>query len=313
MIDQWTDALADLYPSSNIERAFDLATPIYEAYETGKIKPLTIQMRGTDESPRTYLGISGLGHKCARAAWSMWRLPSHFPGRIKRLFGTGDIAEERMRHDLEAIGFEMAGDQAEMSAFDGLVKGHTDGFARIAYDLPWALFEAKSSNHKRFVELQRRMREYRQEGKPEGLGLREWNEKYWTQIHVYMAAFGLEVCLYGVVDKNCDQLEFFLVEKCEETVERAGERARVLLNGDGVPPPEWSRPQTPDCTIFCDHSGWCWHGEPMPVVCGSCVNWEVGGHCVQHGEPRAQHETCDEHEQMSIDNDDKELTSMDWV
>ena len=308
---QWTQALTAHHPSTNIERDFDLAKPIYEAYEDGRIKPLRILMRGTDDKPRTYLGVSGLGHKCARAAWAMWRLPTAFPGRILRLFRTGDVAEERMRHDLRAVGFELAGDQSAMSAFSGMLKGHTDGFVRID-SLPWALFEAKSSNHKRFVELQRRMREHRQEGKPEGLALRQWNEKYWMQIHVYMAAFGLDVCLYGVVDKNCDQLEFFLVERCDETVEKAGERARVLLHEDGIPSQAWDRPSTPDCTIFCDHSEWCWHGADMPVVCGSCVHWQTKGWCAHHNEARAQHEVCEAHEQISVSEDD-ELSMMDWA
>lgn len=300
-IDHWRDKLAELFPSNDIEEPFDLAPAIFNAYANGTVPSITIHLRASMERPRRYLGTSGLGASCPRCAWAQWRgLGDPFHGRLLRLFRTGDVYEERMRAELEAIGFECRGDQAAFEAFGGRVGGHSDGFVRIA-DLPWALWEAKTANHRRFTALKKLLRE--ESGTP---ALKEWDEKYWHQVHIYMAAFGLDVCLYSVTDKDTDDYVAFLVPRDDEAVATAGELARSILDAVGPAPRGYSVPRTPECTRFCDFAEWCWHGAPLPVVCGTCTQWRDGT-CARTGLPATQ--TCDGYE--AVPSGDNKVVS-EW-
>lgn len=290
----WEQTLQREFPSTDIETTFDLASPIYEAYEAGLIPPVTIRLRGGKETPRQYLGASGLGGSCARKTWAQWRGLSSFEGRLLRLFRTGDVYEERMRAELVAIGFEAAGDQARFEACGGRVAGHSDGFVRYG-DMPWALWEAKTANHKRTTELKKLLRE---QG---GEGLKEWDAKYWGQIHLYMAAFDVHVCLYSVTNKDRDERLDFLVERDDRVAVELGERAREILEADGPPARAYQRPSTPQCTIFCDQEAWCWGDAEMPRACGTCTSWR-DGRCDRTGEPALA--ICDHYEAVPFEAGD---------
>lgn len=265
----WIDELARRFPSSAIEFPFDIAPAVFRAYERGEIGALTIRLRASSEAPRKYLGASGLGEPCARKAWAQWRGLNSWEGRMLRLFRSGDIYEARMDAELRAIGFTLGGDQSRFEALDGRVAGHTDGFATIA-ELPLALLEEKSSNHSRFGKLRNLIRD---EGPA---GLEKWSPKYWGQIHLYMRAFGVDVCLYVVSDKDTDDIFAFLVARDDAVVASLGERAVEILDADGPPSRGYSRARTPECTRFCDFADWCWYGADLPRACGTCVHWRNG-------------------------------------
>lgn len=299
----WRDTLRRRFPASDIEQDFDLAPPIFEAYATGRIPAIRIDLRPSLEERRLYLGASSLGQRCARKAWAQWRgLDQPFEGRLLRLFRSGDIYEDRMRAELAAIGFELAGEQAGFEAFGGRVRGHTDDFARLE-DLPWALWEAKSANDRKFSGLQKLVRERVRHP------LRKWSLKYWHQVQTYLAAFDLRVCLFEVSNKNTDDIITLLVPRDEDAVAEAGAKAREILNAVGPPSRGYGRPATPDCTRYCDHVEWCWYGADLPRLCGACVNWR-DGLCSRTGEvattvcehfdsvPHGDNETTDEWEAL---------------
>lgn len=269
---QWRTALAEKFPSTDIEKDFDIGAAVYAAYERGDIGPLDIHVRGTQEEPRRYLGASQLGQECMRKTWAQWRgLTDGFPGRIKRLFRTGDIYEERMRHELRAIGFTMFGDQAEFTALDDRVKGHSDGCAGLD-DLPIILWEAKTGKHSRVLKLKKLLREEPSASE----ALKKWDRKYWGQTHTYMKAFRLHVCLFEVTDKDTDEIVCFLFERDAEAVRDTGHRAETILTSVGPPVRGFARAKTPGCTKFCDAMEWCWNGAPLPRACGSCIHWRDG-------------------------------------
>lgn len=293
------DAFATCFPSADIERAWDVGAAIHQAHEDGRIPAQTIRLRSGSEKPRQYLGASGLMAECARSVFYQFRKlkPATFPGRIKRLFRTGDIEEERVRHELRAIGFECGGDQAQMRAFGGLVKGHTDGFVRLRTDdgapMPWLLFEAKSCNGKRFKEL---MRFYR-DGVEADHPLQAWKPAYWGQIHIYMQAFELDACLYAVVNKDNDDVFVDLIGFDAVAARVARDRALEILEGD-IPARPFKRPRTPTCT-YCDAFAPCWEADTFeaPEICGACEHFEViTSHgdkwCVRHGHTVEQLDTC---------------------
>lgn len=292
-LEMWTAELARRFPSTDIEQPFDLGRAIFSAYELGEIPAITIRMRSSQRSARGYLGASGLGAECARAAWAQWRgLDEPFDGRLLRLFATGDVYEERMRAELRALGFQTLGDQARFTALGGRVAGHCDDIITIG-DLPRILWEAKTANHRRTTELKKALRE---EG---SAALKAWSPKYWAQAHIYMKAFRLEVCLYEVTDKDTDDVIAFLLPLDEAAVAAAGDQARTILDASSVAPPRpWSRPQAPTCTRFCDHIEWCWHGAAVPRKCGACI-WWTDGACDRTGQRAV--EVCDDFAPVSVD------------
>lgn len=297
-IDRYNEAFAKAFPSSDIEREWDIAQAIYDAHAQGLIPEQRIKLRGSSDSVRTYLGASGLMHECARSVFYAFRkvtLPS-FPGRILRLFRTGDIEEERVRHELKAIGFEVGGDQSQMRAFGGLVKGHTDGFVRLP-GLPWLLFEAKSCNRKRFKELERFYRDGVEAAHP----LQAWKSHYWGQIHIYMQAFGLDGCLYAVVNKDTDEVRVDLIEYDAVEARAARDRALECL-GHEPPARPFKKPRTPTCT-YCDQYAPCWEAQTFepPVRCGTCEHFDVlisegVTRCGLTGGDTTQVDTCEDWE-----------------
>jgi len=295
---QWIEALTSRFPSTDIETRWDIAPAIYAAYESGAVPALTIRLRGSEAGRRDYLGASMLGSPCRRRLWVSYRGGAHFEGRILRLFSTGDAYEARMAHELQAIGFEFGGDQSRFEAWGGRVAGHTDGFVRFG-DLPWALFEAKTSNRRRYNDLTKKMRDLRQDGQPEWLALEQWEPKYWTQIHVYMAAFEIDVCLYMVTCKDTDSIVGILIPRDDSAVTEAQETARVILTSlDAAPPRGYARPQQPQCTRFCDNAGWCWYDEPPPRICAMCRHWRHGHRCALGGDADT---VCDSYSAVSVE------------
>ena len=152
------------------------------------------------ENPRPYMGVSMLGHDCARYLWLMfrWAVREKFSGRMLRLFARGQAEEERFADDLKRIGCVVTHtgqNQAEVS-FGGWVKGHADGI--IESGLPEApqsrhVVEFKTHNDKSFLELQKK-------------GVKEAKLRHWVQMQIYMLGLKIDRALYMAVDKDNDEL-----------------------------------------------------------------------------------------------------------
>ena len=121
--------------------------------------------RRRSSAPRAYLGGSEIGEECRRMLWYRFRhvRKATFPGRILRLFETGSYEENRIVHNLRAVGVTVhavdpnTGSQFEYIACDGHFKTHFDGVVLGLFEAPktWHLFAAKSSNTKQFAHLQK--------------------------------------------------------------------------------------------------------------------------------------------------------------
>jgi hypothetical protein len=68
---------------------------ILEAYEADR-----------EDGRRPHLGASQIGKSCERALWYdfRWVTPARFPGRMLRLFETGQLEEARLVKNLRRIG-----------------------------------------------------------------------------------------------------------------------------------------------------------------------------------------------------------------
>src|SRR5690606_7775081 len=112
---------------------------------------------------RDHLGASLIGKPCARALWYdfRWAAPARHPGRILRLFETGQLEEARLVRDLRATGatgLEVdpePGRQFGVEAHGGHFAGSLDGVALGLLEAPktWHLLEFTPHSAKSFAVL----------------------------------------------------------------------------------------------------------------------------------------------------------------
>ena len=149
--------------------------------------------------PRTYLGLSEVGHTCQRYLWYAYNgyLKPTPDGRVLRLFELGNLIESHIINDLRACGYRVFHQQIAVVFTDDklTLKGHIDGkIEGLTESSKTHLLEIKSANEKSFNELLK-LKSYE-----------KWNVKYKTQIHLYMLGLKLERCLVIVYCKNDSRL-----------------------------------------------------------------------------------------------------------
>ena len=95
---------------------------IYTAYEND-----------AEDGNRPHLGASLIGHQCERYLWNVFRWvdTKKFPGRLLRLFETGQLEEQRVARNLRRIGVDLHtetpdGKQWRVSDFGGHFGGSLD-------------------------------------------------------------------------------------------------------------------------------------------------------------------------------------------
>ena len=125
---------------------------IYAAYEA---------TRG--DGFRDHLGASLIGKPCERALWYdfRWITPATFPGRILRLFETGQLEEARLVRNLRATGATVldvdpeTGRQFRVEAVGGHFGGSLDAVAIGLIEAPktWHVVEFKTHSARSFHEL----------------------------------------------------------------------------------------------------------------------------------------------------------------
>ena len=253
------------------------------------------------EKKRYYLGCSSLGDECERAAWYAYRHISNanFSDRMEKLLNHGHAEEERHRRAFRRAGLEMFGDQHAVEALGGILKGHTDGFVHIdqaviqgvEYTDEIMLWEMKTANKSRFSEVSKH-------------GVRVKKPQHWAQMQLYMGLSGAPDdarALYTVTCKDNDELYFEVVPFERAEFDALMAKAERVATG---PIPErdktFKRPDYFKCRS-CDANGVCWGEVDVPIICGSCVHWQVDivhgrTTCARSGEPALQDETCGEHE-----------------
>ena len=153
-----------------------------------------VEVEGANEAPRTYLGMSEVGHECSRYLW----LKVHegfrdtFEGRLYRIFDTGYIIEKRIVRDLRKAGYKVnRGKKANsFSDFDGKLRGHSDGIIKCLIESKKKhILEVKSMNDKQFKKFLKE-------------GIQSSHPKYYAQAQLYMAYADIERALFVVENKN---------------------------------------------------------------------------------------------------------------
>lgn len=142
------------------------------------------------ESPRDYIGASGINSECDRKIWLQYHgFKAVFPPRVLRAIQDGHDTEEKIIKWLEQIpGIQVFhtlpdGGQYGFSDLDGKYKGHYDGIIKGIPQAPntWHILEVKCVAEKYFKQLQKIIETHGEKN-----ALKEWRPDYYGQAVSYM-------------------------------------------------------------------------------------------------------------------------------
>lgn len=139
---------------------------------------------------RRYLGMSGIGHPCARKLWYdfRWWSPKAFPASVLKKFEDGHLGEELMAKRLRLVeGIELVthqedGKQIGFADLEGHFRGHMDGLIKGLLEAPktqhvWEHKQTAEKKHKDLAKLK---------AVDEKSALQKWDETYYAQAVLYM-------------------------------------------------------------------------------------------------------------------------------
>lgn len=251
------------------EPASPTRAAIFQAYEADR-----------DDGFRPHLGASLIGKPCERALWYdfRWATRATFPGRILRLFETGQLEEARLVRNLRRTGATVlevdpeTGRQWRVEAHGGHFGGSLDAVALGLLEAPktWHVVEFKTHSAKSFRELVAK-------------GVAEAKPQHWAQMQVYMALTGLTRAMYVAVCKDTDDLHVERVRADAEAAERLLARARRVIFAARPPARISEDPCWWECR-FCEHHAVCHEDAAAPVTCRSCLHAtpvDRGWHCAR--------------------------------
>jgi hypothetical protein len=251
----------------------------------GKVLPhMADAYRDTEESHRSHMGASQLGHDCGRAVWYSfhWASKAAHDGRMLRLFNRGHIEEARFIAMLLTVGMPVYQQDSEGRQFrigfgDGHGGGSGDGVTNYK-DNP-TLLECKTHNDKSFTELAGKIPEWRAylagEGHFKGKGVREAKPEHFVQAQIYMRRMGLATCLYLAVNKNTDDLYIELITLNSEHADQYIDRGEKLIQMTTPPPKLSPSPGFWKCT-YCEHKPVCHLKRDPDRNCRTCKYIQLG-------------------------------------
>jgi hypothetical protein len=232
------------------------AALIYRAYEAD-----------ANDGNRPHLGASLIGHACERNLWLTfrWAKKPKWPGRMLRLFETGQLEEPRIVANLRRIGVQVHetapdGKQWRVSAIGGHFGGSMDAAAVGLPEAPktWHVLEFKTHNDKSFRELVAK-------------GVEDAKPMHYAQMQTYMGLTGMERALYFAVCKNDDTIYTERVEFDQVAFAKIMERAERVITA-AEPPLRCSNDPSWYTCKMCDYHSLC-HGEEAPdVSCRTCAH-----------------------------------------
>lgn len=213
------------------------------------------------ELPRPYLGMSQLGHHCPRYLWYYfrWAFVEVHSKRLKRLFARGHREEPEIVKELEKIGIRCYGDQSEMIACGGHIKGHIDGKCLGVIEAPKTehLAEFKTANAAKFKVFVKS-------------GCEKTNLQYYGQCQIYMKHQKLTRALFIVVNKNDDDWYIERI-KYDSGVAADLERIGEYIVSSPVPPKKPYTKTFYKCR-YCSAKDICHYEGAPPKTCRTCVN-----------------------------------------
>lgn len=229
---------------------------------------------------RDHLGASIIGKDCERALWYgfRWVTRVSFPGRMLRLFDTGNREEERLVRDLRRTGATVldtdpdTGRQWRVSAHGGHFGGSLDAVAIGLLEAPrtWHVLEFKTHGAKSFADLKRH-------------GVRQSKPQHHAQMQVYMHLTGITRAMYLAVCKDTDEIHIERIRADCDAGERLLARARRIIDAPRPPARISDDPTWWQCRL-CEHHELCHGDRAAETNCRMCLHAtpvEGGWHCAR--------------------------------
>ena len=259
---------------------------------------------------RPHLGASLIGHSCSRALWYTFRhcTRASFPGRVLRLFETGQREEARVVANLRSTGATVldcdpeTGRQWVLSTLNGHFGGSMDavGYGFLEAPLTWHNCEFKTHGVKSFASLKKD-------------GVQKSKPLHYCQMQIYMELSELDRALYVGVCKDTDEIYIERIKVDHAFAKALIAKAERIINANEPPDGISKNADWYQCK-WCDHHGICHEGKLPERNCRTCLSstpvedgkWS----CARFGECRKE---CDAHlfipalvagEQVDADDND---------
>ncbi len=235
-----------------------------------------MEQRGNAETPRSYLGFSGLGHECERKHWYDFRAcsTSTFEASTLRKFADGHHGEDMMAERLRLVpGIELwthdeNGRQFGITDHAGHARGHVDGVILGLLQAPKTphIWEHKQCDESKLRKLERLIEDH-----GEKQALRHWDPIYYSQAVLYMHGMELTRHYLTVASPGGRRIVSCRTEEDPDTAERlldkagrviASDRPGIRANND----PGWWM-----CK-WCNHHAICHGTETALPHCGTCIH-----------------------------------------
>lgn len=246
---------------------------------------------------RLHLGASLIGKECLRALWFdfRWTTRAGFPGRILRLFETGQLEEARIVRDLRRTGATVlevdpeSGRQWRVEAHGGHFGGSLDGVALGLLEAPktWHVLEFKTHSAKSFAELKR-------------LGVAASKPRHFAQMQVYLHLTGMTRAMYVAVCKDTDEIHVERLAVDPAVGEALLTKAGRVINSARPPERLSTDPAWWQCRL-CEHHPLCHEAGAAERNCRTCLHStpvEGGWHCAKWDRllsSAEQRRGCDRH------------------
>ena len=219
------------------------------------------------EPPRTYLGMSGLGHPCNRKHWLTFRwcvLPAH-PRRLARLFARGHREEKHIIADLSRIGIVCSSLQQKMVAGFGHMKGHNDGTAVNVPEAPKTrhLLEFKTLSKASFNSCKKK-------------GVKLDKPIYYAQVQLYMNKLGLTRTLWIAVCKDNDEYYVERIKYDKGFAEDLIRRGEDIILSETMPAIQSPFSATYFECKWCDFYNICYGKQKVNKSCRTCKHGGPG-------------------------------------
>lgn len=220
-----------------------------------------------DDGFRPHLGASLIGRECERALWYdfRWTTVARHPGRLLRLFETGQLEEARIVRNLRRTGATVlevdpeSGRQWRVQAYGGHFGGSLDAVALNLREAPktWHVLEFKTHAAKSFIDLVAK-------------GVQRSKPQHYAQMQIYMRLTGMTRAMYLSVNKDNDDLYVERVEVDGDFADRLLAKAGRIIFAARPPERISDDPAWYQCRL-CSHAGICRHEVPAAVNCRTCL------------------------------------------
>lgn len=219
---------------------------------------------------RSYLGFSGIGAACKKKIWLdfRWVYIRKASKQMARIWERGDIEEERVIRDLEAVGMRVTNTQMQLVDNTGHGRGHIDG---IVHNVPGAektphLLEIKTMNSARFKTFTN--------GRIE-----QTDPVYWVQMQMYMGYANLTRCLFVVTNKDNEERAYIRYKFDKHVFDQYKGVLFDILSSEFPPQKPENYSKVYYACKYCPAYNYCYNDTKPLKNCRTCkyASMEMGG------------------------------------